>query len=162
MTDNDAVTVRIRRPARVAADDRGRSVWTDTIVTAELELVSTLELKQLLEASDEDGRRAIESVIDTVVADESEGVLARDPATGLFEIISDADLQTFLRENEQLPKTCRPADATPESAGNTGAADEELSLVSTQVLRKIRHRDDEKPQQPKKDPAGGFDPYNSG
>ena len=38
-------TVRIRRPAKVTTDDRGRTVWADTVETAELELVSTAELQ---------------------------------------------------------------------------------------------------------------------
>jgi hypothetical protein len=40
--------------------------------------------------------------------------------------------------------------------------DDELSLVSTQVLRKILHKDARTPVAKKKDRGGGFDPYNSG
>jgi hypothetical protein len=170
---NDYVpTVRIRRPAKVTTDNRGRSVWAETIETAELELVSTSELQKILDSTDDDTRSAIERV----VTGEEEGVLARDPATGLFEIISDADLQSILDSNDDLAKavhTTRPADVTLEPVSrNAASAGEELSLVSTQVLRKILGKDSPKaakkpttatqPVKPGKDKSGGFDPYNSG
>ena len=158
MAEDYATTIRIRRPAKVTTDDRGRSVWADTIESAELELVSTAELKKILAASDEESLSAIEKVVTPT----DEGVLARDPATGLFEIISDTDLQAILAENDHLPKTRQPADVTLEPVRNAPAeADGELSLVSTQVLRKVLSRDAPKPPQSKKDSGGGFDPYNS-
>ena len=43
MAEDYIATVRIRRPAKVTTDDRGRSVWAETIETAQLELVSTSE-----------------------------------------------------------------------------------------------------------------------
>lgn len=159
MADDYVATVRIRRPAKVTTDDRGRSVWADTIETADLELVSTAELKKILATSDEESLSAIEKVVTAT----DEGVLARDPATGLFEIISDTDLQAILAENDHLPKTRQPADVTLEPVGSNAAAeaDGELSLVSTQVLRKVLSRDIPKPPPSKKDSGGGFDPYNS-
>ncbi|MGH8193129.1 MAG: hypothetical protein ACREQ8_01830 [Woeseiaceae bacterium] len=158
MADDYVTTIRIRRPAKVTTDDRGRSVWADTIETAELELVSTAELKKILATSDEESLSAIEKAVTPT----DEGVLARDPATGLFEIISDTDLQAILAENDHLPKTRQPADVTLESVRNAPAeADGELSLVSTQVLRKVLSRDLPKPPPSKKDSGGGFDPYNS-
>lgn len=156
-------TVRIRRQPKVTTDDRGRTVWADTVETLELELVSTGELQKILASTDDTTRTAIEEVI----ADEQEGVLARDPATGLFEIISDAELQEVLKNSGNLPKTTRPADVTLEPVSSSTSSDE-LSLVSTQVLRKILKQDP--PKEPKKkatpalktDKGGGFDPYNSG
>jgi hypothetical protein len=169
MADDYPTTVRIRRP-RVTTDDRGRSVWADTVETAELELVSTAELKKILASSDAVSLSAIEKV----ATGTHEGVLARDPATGLFEIISDSDLQAILAENEHLPKALKPADVTLEPIRQASQpAEEELSLVSTQVLRKVLARDVpkaqakkpssvRKPSPSKKDAGGGFDPYNSG
>lgn len=162
MAEDYVPTVRIRRPAKVTTDDRGRTVWADTVETAELELVSTAELQKILASTDEDTRSAIQSIIH----EEEEGVLARDPATGLFEIISDADLQAIL-ENNDLPKTRRAADVTLEPLRKQGDDQEELSLVSTQVLRKILGKDSPKAASPAKDrlpkdKGGGFDPYNSG
>ncbi|MEX2125359.1 MAG: hypothetical protein WD795_15810 [Woeseia sp.] len=175
MADDYVATVRIRRPGKVTTDERGRSVWAETIETAELELVSTSELQKILAATDDDTRSAIERV----VTGEAQGVLARDPATGLFEIISDADLQAILDSNHDLPKTARttrPPDVTLEPASSKAAkAGEELSLVSTQVLRKILGKEKPKTAKPatpgksgkpstdkSRDKSGGFDPYNSG
>ena len=159
MAEDYVPTVRIRRPAKVTTDDRGRTVWADTVETAELELVSSGMLQKILSSSDEDTRSAIERI----ASGQEEGVLARDPATGLFEIISDADLQAILKDNDTLPKIARPADVTLEPDGSrTASAADELSLVSTQVLRKIVRTEKPAPVQPKKDKSGGFDPYNSG
>jgi hypothetical protein len=161
MADEYIPTVRIRRPSKVTTDNRGRTVWADTIETAELELVSTNELQKILASSDDDTRSAIERIVPA----KGEGVLARDPATGLFEIISDDDLKAILENNGDLPKTSRPADVTLQPVARTSSGDE-LSLVSTQVLRKILGKEapKEAPRQTprKSDKGGGFDPYNSG
>lgn len=163
MAEDYIPTVRIRRPAKVTTDDRGRTVWADTVETAELELVSTAELQKILASTDDDTRSAIQSIL----REEEEGVLARDPTTGLFEIISDADLQAILENSNDLPKTRRAADVTLEPANNRDGDDQELSLVSTQVLRKILAKDWPEAASPvkdklPKDKGGGFDPYNSG
>jgi hypothetical protein len=159
MAEDYVPTVRIRRPAKVTTDDRGRTVWADTVETADLELVSSGMLQKILASSDEHTRSAIERI----ASGAEEGVLARDPATGLFEIISDADLQAILKDQDTLPKMARPADVTLEPAGSKAAsAADELSLVSTQVLRKIVRKDKPETVPVKKDKAGGFDPYNSG
>ncbi|HLT89452.1 MAG TPA: hypothetical protein VKZ85_00800 [Woeseiaceae bacterium] len=156
MADEYTATIRIRRPAKVTTDDRGRTVWTGTIETAELELVSTAELEQLLAQSDEQSRTAIEQVLAT----DAEGVLARDPTTGLFQIVSEAEVAAALEKDR----------GSLESLGG-----EELSLVSTQVLRRrldSRRPERERPRHParpmpaargpKRDAGGGFDPYNNG
>lgn len=163
MAEDYIPTVRIRRPARVTTDDRGRTVWADTVETAELELVSTAELQKILASPDEHTRNAIQGII----REEEEGVLARDPATGLFEIISDADLQAILENTNDLPKTRRVADGTLEAVGGQEGGEEQLSLVSTQVLRKILGKDSTNAASPAmdklpRDKGGGFDPYNSG
>jgi len=161
MADEYIPTVRIRRPSKVTTDSRGRTVWADTVETAELELVSTSELQKILASTDDNTRSAIERIVPA----EGEGVLARDPATGLFEIICDADLKAILDSNSDLPKTSRPADVTLEPVSRTNSTDE-LSLVSTQVLRKVLRKEPPKeaPRETvrKTDKGGGFDPYNSG
>jgi hypothetical protein len=166
MAEDYVPTIRIRRPAKVTTDDRGRTVWADTVVTAELELVSTSELQKILASSDDDTRCAIERI----VTGEEAGVLARDLATGLFEIISDADLQAILdadlqailAENGNRPMTYRTRDVKLERSGSKAAnAGDELSLFSTQVLRKVLATETPKKTQPKVK-GGGFDPYNSG
>ena len=155
MAEDYAPTVRIRRPVKVTTDERGHTAWREAVETAQLELVSTAMLQKILASSDDD----IRTTIERIVSGNEEGVLARDPATGLFEIISDADLQAILRDNDNLPKTVRPADITLEPVSSTEAdASDELSLVSTQVLRKILHEDSPTPVPKKKDKADGFDP----
>ncbi len=173
MAEDYVATVRIRRPAKVTTDDRGRTVWSETIETAQLELVSTAQLKTILQSDDEDSRSSIERLI----LGKDDGVLARDPATGLFEVISDEDLQAILASDHKLPPTRRPADVTLEQVGDDSG--DGLSLVSTQMLRRIIRSDDTasagnlpkksiggKPAAGKvggkKDKSGGFDPYNSG
>ena len=158
MTEDYTATVRIRRPAKVTTDDRGRTVWAGTVETAQLELVSTAELEQILASEDKDTRSAIHRLIER----EEEGVLARDPATGLFEIVSDTDLKEAIREQGGATRG--------EGAPASDPGDEpELSLVSTQVLRKVltgnpdRGRGARPVLKPaKKDEGGGFNPYDSG
>lgn len=149
MADDYTATIRIRRPSKVTTDDRGRTVWVGEIRETELELVSTAELKQILESSDPASRSAIEQV----ASGQFEGVLARNTATGLFEIVSDSDVQAALAK-----------DARPRASGGlepaAGRSSEDLSLVSTQVLRKVL-KTGANPDAPKKDAGGGFDPYNS-
>ena len=151
MADDYTATIRIRRPSKVTTDDRGRTVWVGEIEESELELVSTAELQQILDASDPASRSAIEQV----ASGAAEGLLARNTATGLFEIVSDDDVQAALTRDAGRPA----AGSGPAPA--TGRAGEDLSLVSTQVLRKVL-KTGTKPGTRKKDAGGGFDPYDSG
>ena len=146
----------------VAPDHRGRSVWVGKIEPVELELVSTMALEKILKS--EGGRTRSE--IQKLAAGRKNGVLARDAATGHFRILSDSDLRKAA--------TAPPADA-PKRAGVTTADPlsettrqkaEELSLASTQFLRKIvkpdQKAEDEKPKTAtKKDKFGGFNPYDN-
>lgn len=165
MGDDYVATVRIRRPARVSTDG-GRNVWSDTIEEVELELVSTSELEGLLKSGDQDTRGALRKA----VSGEEEGVLARDPATGLFQVVSEAELKSFLEDSGDAPIRRRPPGIRPEPPREAKEKEsEELSLVSTQMLRKLIPPT-EKPAKPVADPkpkitkdrSGGFDPYNSG
>jgi hypothetical protein len=150
MADDYTATIRIRRPSKVTTDDRGRTVWVGEIEEAELELVSTAELKQILDSSDPASRSAIEQV----ASGAADGLLARNTATGLFEIVSDHDLQAALARETGQPAA---GSGLEPAKGRSG---EDLSLVSTQVLRKVL-KTDGKPGTRKKDAGGGFDPYNS-
>lgn len=152
MADDYTATIRIRRPSKVTTDDRGRTVWVGKVEETELELVSTAELQQILASGDPASRSAIEGV----ASGQFEGVLARNTATGLFEIVSDSDLETALGKDARR-RAGKPGRLEP-GAGRSG---EDLSLVSTQVLRKVL-KSDAKPGTPKKDAGGGFDPYNRG
>lgn len=162
MAEDFTKTVRITRPSRVAEDDRGRSVWVGKVESVELELVSTTALQKLLGSADGTTQAEIRSLADG----RKDGVLARDTATGVFQIVSAEDLKTAV-------EITTPRDGPKRSAENRGApvsektlqAASELSLVSTQMLRKIMKPDGsfeyEQPKAGKKDKSGGFDPYNN-
>ena len=143
MSKDPTRTVRIHKPAKVAPDHRGRSVWLGKIEPVELELVSTTALEKILKTEGGQTR----SEIRKLAAGRKNGVLARDTATGHFRILSDAEL--------------RKAATAPPSDGS-----DELSLVSTQFLRKVATPDGKaetgKPKAAtKKDKFGGFNPYDN-
>ena len=162
MTQDFVKTVIIRKPAKVATDDRGRTVWVGKIESVELELVSTTALEKILKS--DDGRTHGE--IRRLVKGRKDGVLAKDTATGVFHIVSDDDLRTALESGDVRPPSQRVADVTaPPIAGKLKQAAAELSLVSTQALRKVLKPDGSveyaKPKTGKKDKHGGFDPYDN-
>lgn len=158
-------TVKIQRPGdvkkKVTVDDRGRSVWTDTIETCNFELISTQVLKKLI-ADDEQQRDAVSEL----AATNPNGYLAKDSATGMFRIIDDDDLQSLLDSNASPETPARAAEVVLELSPSLEQDDDDLSLVSTQALRKILDIPDTSPKKaspkPVKDKLGGFDPYNTG
>lgn len=158
MGENKTNTILVPRPRKVRTDGTGRSVWMDPVESAELELVSTQMLKQILSSRDSSDRIAIKHASDTA----TDGVLARDPNNGQYEIIGDDDLQAILDANQGLPKLTRPADATYKPLRDY-ADETELSLVSTQALRKILIDDFEEPKESAKSKKSsvGFNPYDS-
>jgi len=145
------------RPSRVRVDERGRSVWAEDIQSGEVDLVTTAELRSILDSTDEDAVRSIEAV----ASGDQEGMLARNAATGMFRVIGENELQALLANDRG-----RGRDASFETVESVSQEDESLSLVSTQTLRRmIRPASDaagETGEIPELDPGGGFDPYNSG
>lgn len=159
MAEDFTKTVRIQRPARVAEDDRGHNVWVGKVESVELELVSTVALQKILKTADGKTQAEIRSLADS----RKDGVLARDTATGVFQILSNEDLRTAVEittAKDQGPKRSTEIRGAPLSEKALKAA-EELSLVSTQILRKVI-RPDDKPKAGKKDKFGGFNPYDNG
>ncbi len=157
MADKLKTTVRIRRPAKVQTDDRGRSVWVETVRTAEFDLLSTLGLNKILESKDETAIKAIE-----VAAESSgEGILAKDVATGHYQILNDTDLQAILDSDFSLPKQERGADVTHEPAYDSEKSIDDLTFVSTQLLRKILSEQEKKAPVAVDIEESGFDPYNN-
>lgn len=162
MAEDFTKTVRIQRPTRVAEDDRGRNVWVGRVESVELELVSTTALQKLLKTAD--GKTQAE--IRSLAAGRKNGVLARDTATGRFQILSDKDLKTAVEVTApgDGPKRGAEIQAAPISAKTLQSAGE-LSLVDTQFLRKVVKPDGkadyETPKAGKKDRSAGFDPYNN-
>jgi hypothetical protein len=162
MADDFTRTVRIQRSSKVADDDRGRNVWAGKVESVELELVSTVALQKILKSAD--GKA--EAEIRQLAAGKSDGVLARDTATGVFQIVSDEDLKTAVEitASKDAPRRGSEIKGTPLSEKALSAA-EELSLVSTQILRKVLAPDGkaqyETAKAGKKDKSEGFDPYNN-
>lgn len=162
MAKDHTKTVQIRKVDKVAPDLRGRSVWLGKVEPVELELVSTTALQTILKS--EGGKTRVE--IQKLAAGRKNGVLARDTATGHFRILSDADLRKAA--------TAPPGEGPKRGSVVTGAPlsetarkkAEELSLVSTQILRKVvkpgGEASLEKPKPAgKKDKFGGFNPYDN-
>jgi len=156
MSEKPPPKVLVKRPSKVRTDDRGRSVWADPAESAELELVSTQTLKQILASDDPRNRKSIENLATTI----NDGVLARDPATGLFKIIDEEELQQILRNETGLPKLNRPTDVTLAPLHDYADADH-LSLVSTQALRRVLKPNEETEEDPPLEADRGFNPYDS-
>ena len=163
MADDFTKTVRIQRPSRVAEDDRGHNVWAGKVESVELELVSTMALQKILKTADDKTQAQIRSLADS----REDGVLARDTATGVFQIVTPEDLKTAVEVTAPRAGPARGAEirGAPLSEKALQAAGE-LSLVSTQILRKVVKPDDgnkdTKPKVGKKDRFGGFNPYDNG
>ena len=156
MSGNAPNKVLVGRPARTKTDRHGQSVWADPVESAKLELVSTQTLKQILTSSDEHNRKAVADAANTA----TDGVLARDPATGFFEIIDDTDFQAILDSNSDLPQLSRPVDVTLEPLHDY-ADNENLSLVTTMALRRVLASDDDESSPKSEINSSGMDPYNS-
>lgn len=164
MSKDHTKTVQIRKVAKVAPDDRGRSVWLGKIEPVELELVSTTALQKIL--TTEGGRTRSEIV--KLAAGRKNGVLARDTATGHFRILSEADLKNAVDAPPgDSPKRSAEVKAAPMTETTIRRA-EELSLVSTQILRKVVAPDGtikveaaKAKAASKKDKIGGFNPYDN-
>ena len=164
MSKDHTKTVQIRKVAKVAPDDRGRSVWLGKIEPVELELVSTTALQKIL--TTEGGRTRSEIV--KLAAGRKKGVLARDTATGHFRILSEADLKNAVDAPPgDGPKRSAEVKAAPMTETTIRRA-EELSLVSTQILRKVVAPDGKIKVEAakakaasKKDKFGGFNPYDN-
>ncbi len=156
MSDELTKTVRIRRIPKVAEDEHGHSVWTKPVEEVELELVSTTMLKQIL-TSDEERQRVEKAVED------KDGFLVRNTETSHFEVIDDEDLQAALESAADTPEMPRPADVTLEPL-DEASDEEELSLVSTQMLRVMLSGDDPTALDEgdeAMDDGGGFNPYDN-
>jgi len=161
LSEDYVKTVRIQRPAKVTTDERGHTVWTGKLEYVELELISTTALHKILKSGDKKSHGEIRKV----VSGSKEGILARNPATGSFEIVGDVDLHAALERDQAQASSNHVTDATPEPpAEKMRRVTEELSLVSTQMLRKVLKPDSTveytKPTAGGKDEFGGFDPYN--
>ncbi|MGB5257005.1 MAG: hypothetical protein WBN07_16505 [Woeseiaceae bacterium] len=154
MSDDLKKTTRIVTRPKVTTDDRGRTVWDDTIKTANLELVSTQMLQQLIDSDDHATTATLKEV-----SQGKDGVLAHDPEQNRFEIISDEELQHIL-DGTEAEYNARKAAAIDEPLVETVAKEQELELVSTQMLRQILSPEEFSELDEDGASASGFDPYN--
>ncbi len=157
MTEKLKRTVRILRHPKVTLDDRGRSVWIDPVKSAELELVSTVMLERVLKSDDEGRKKKIRAA-----ATGKDGVLAHDWENDSFKIVHDAELMALLEMTPDGMVAIKSADVIYEPAGSLDEAGEELSLVSTQALRRILKIDEPEAPSGDDDSANcGFNPYDN-
>ncbi len=155
MGDQFKETVRIVRKDKVMTDERGRTVWNVPVEEVELELVSTEMLKTLIDSGDAEKRRSLEDA-----ARGKEGVLAKSPTSGTFEIIDDDDLQAALDGAGGVSETVDAAEFREESLmDRADTGDEELSLVSTQMLKVMLEIDEDESEDPENADTG-FNPYD--
>ncbi len=165
MDDELKQTVHLIRRGKVTTDDRGQTVWDGPVEEVELELVSTMTLKRVLDSNDADRRQRLADA-----AESGDGILARNTVSDEFEIIDDDDLEAALSSAAADTGPGRVADVVYEAVVEPSEESaEELSLVSTQMLRQILDVDgtpggeaddgDELRGESARD--GGFDPYNS-
>lgn len=157
MSDELSRTIKIKRDRKIGTDSQGHSVWTKPVEETEFELVSTVMLKQIIESDDHPKKEQLRAL-----ADEEDGVLACATGSDEFEILPDDELEAALQaaNNPESPNT--PRQVTLERVGEPDD-EEELSLVSTQMLRKVLAIDDESDAAPEEEGGGGgYNPYDRG
>ena len=142
MNDKLNQTQRILRSAKVKTDEHGRTVWADSVDTANLELMSSQKLQQVIEAQDADTTAQLRKLTDG-----EDGLLARNIDNGDFEIVSDEELQQLM-------------DGTDTEADTEHADEEKLQLVSTQMLRVAMNPEDEESAAADEPAKSGFNPYD--
>lgn len=129
----------------------------DTVRLETLELMSTQRLNTLLAEEHAQHHDAVRQIAES----SRDGYLARDSATGHFKVIDDDELQALLDTEPEKRRVARPAPAEPAAEA---PASDELSLVSTQRLRKILDIPESTAPGTKKpvktEPGGGFNPYD--
>ncbi len=156
MSDDLKKTIRLVRKNKCVTDDRGRTVWNVPIENTELELLSTERLEQMIAA---DGQRAKDRI--AKVAAKKDGILAHNAADDRFQIIDDDDLMAALDSAADVSD--REVSLASEDAptfDEAGGDEEELSLVSTQMLKQLLNvegdtEDDAPPAE------SGFNPYDN-
>lgn len=151
-----STTVVIKRAAKVATDNRGRTVWVDEVEDAEFDLMSSQELRLALLAADDSDRESIRAAAECG----TEGVVARDRATGLYEIISEAQLEELMSVDKDLAASIRRCESVPELVDDAG--ENGLSLVSTQTLSRMLNHDEFDDMADAEEDNRGVNPYDRG
>ncbi len=108
---DSATTVVIRRSTEERTDDLGDTIWTDEIEETEFELMSTQDLELAIQASSEIDRESLRALAES----DRDGVVARDRAAGLYDVISEAELRESLDTDIALTASIRRHEMVPES-----------------------------------------------
>ncbi len=159
---------RVERPAarqggeKVTLDDRGHTVWAGEVKTGRFELVDTRMMEQLLEGDEQKTR----AEFDRLAAGGKDGIVARETSTGHFRVLETETLDELMNRPvegmQSLPAGGRSLDQLEPEAG---ADDEqELQLVSTQMLRQILGKEEPEAVDPdagEAEAADAFDPYDN-
>ncbi len=155
MSDDLKKTIRLVRKNKCITDDRGRTVWNVPIENTELELVSTERLEEMIKA---DGQRAKKRI--AKAAEKKDGILAHNAADDRFQIIDDDDLMAALDSAADVgDREVSLASESEPTFDDTDSGEDELSLVSTQMLKQLL--DVEEGEQDEAPPAeSGFNPYD--
>ena len=157
LSDELKATVRIQRPANKQADGRGQSSCVQAAEAMDFELFSTIAVKNILASKDQAAIKAIEDAAESG----DEGVLARNVATGLFEMVDDAALRAALDNDFSLPEQVSNADVTYEPAHDSEKSIGGLSLVGTLALRRILGKEEKEEPVVADTVESSCDPYNS-
>jgi len=132
-------TVRLARPGgKVGLNERGHSVWVGAVKTGRFEL-STQTVEALIHQGDPNLREEM----DRLAGDGAEGVVAREKDTGHFRILETESLEAMMNRpvagRESVAVGGRNIDELEPEPNEAG--DDELQLVSTQMLRQILGKD---------------------
>lgn len=153
-------TVRLLKPGgKVALDERGNSVWVGELQTGHFELMSTQTVEALIQGGDPDLREEMDRLADQ----DGDGVLALDRQTGHFRVLETESLDALMNRpvegHESVAVGGRNIDEIEPETDEAG--DDELQLVSTQMLRQILGKDVTAADEPaEEDEAPCFDPYD--
>lgn len=153
-------TIRMKAGAKVGVDSLGRTVWTRPVEDAELELISTRKLEQILstESAGADQLRALAEA-----TDEQDGYLVHDSSKDMFDIVHDDELEAALKaleaDDAPLSTVGLRDDAVAEVTDDS--SEEDFSLVDTQMLKQILS-DEDFGDDGSGESGGGFNPYDRG
>ena len=156
MSDDLKSTIKIRLNEKIGIDSRGRSVWTKPIEPVELELMSTQMLETIIHSDDKDRNMQLRAL-----ADGEDGLIACDTTNNKLEVLRDIDLEAALRAADNPDANDEVSKYTLERTG-TQEVEQELSLATTQVLRKMLKGPSSRDlnEQDSEDQAGGYNPYD--
>ena len=152
-------TVKIKLNRKDGTDSPGRAAGSNPDEETEFELVSTMMLKQILESDDDQKKDQIRGL-----ADEEDGVLACATGTDAFKIVLDDELEAALKASPN-PDLTDLAGGYAFDRIDESEEEEDLSLVSTQMLRTILDVDDKTAAEPKEEHVielAGYNPYDKG